>query len=358
MKSISVCMIVKNEAETLDKALGSIKKIADEIIIVDTGSTDNTKEIAKKYTEKIFDFVWCDDFSEARNFSFSKATKQYIMWLDADDFIFEQDAQKIIEFKKLRDLPDVVMLKYVTGYDENFKPEFSFYRERILKKSKNFVWQDPVHEVIIPSGQIQYLDASIFHIKKSLSSHGDRNLKIYQNLIKNGKKFSPRQQFYYSRELYFNNLMDDAILQFKNFLSSNEGWVENNIEACLDLAKCFVIKGELNSALCVLFYSFVFSNPRGEILCQIGEIFIKQQKYDQAIFWFNLALGSSQNLKSGAFVSSLYYDFIPALELCVCYYNKGDMEKAKMYHEMAKSLKPNDESVIYNDRFFKKEKSD
>ena len=80
-------MIVKNECEVLDRVLGSVISFADEIIVIDTGSTDNTAEIAKKYTDKVFSFEWKDDFSAARNFSFSKGTSDYLMWLDADDVV-------------------------------------------------------------------------------------------------------------------------------------------------------------------------------------------------------------------------------------------------------------------------------
>lgn len=68
----------KNEEEVLERCLNSLKGLMDEIIIVDTGSTDSTKEIAARYTDKIYDFSWCDDFAAARNFSFSKATQEYI----------------------------------------------------------------------------------------------------------------------------------------------------------------------------------------------------------------------------------------------------------------------------------------
>ena len=78
MVSISLCMIVKNEEKILARCLDSIHDLVEEIIIVDTGSTDRTKEIASKYTKKIYDFEWIDDFAAARNFSFQFATKDYI----------------------------------------------------------------------------------------------------------------------------------------------------------------------------------------------------------------------------------------------------------------------------------------
>ena len=74
MATISLCMIVKNEEQVLARCLDSVADLMDEIIIVDTGSTDRTKEIAARYTDQIYDFAWIGDFSAARNFSFSKAT--------------------------------------------------------------------------------------------------------------------------------------------------------------------------------------------------------------------------------------------------------------------------------------------
>ena len=83
MITLSLCMIVKNEEETLARCLDSIKDAVDEIIIADTGSTDSTVKIAKRYTDKVYHFDWVYDFSAARNFSFSKASSDYCMWLDA-----------------------------------------------------------------------------------------------------------------------------------------------------------------------------------------------------------------------------------------------------------------------------------
>ena len=74
MATVSLCMIVRNEEDVLGRCLESVKDIVDEIIIVDTGSTDRTKEIAGRFTNTVYDFPWIDDFSAARNFSFSKAT--------------------------------------------------------------------------------------------------------------------------------------------------------------------------------------------------------------------------------------------------------------------------------------------
>ena len=74
----------------MDRCLSSVKGLVDEIIIVDTGSTDATKQIALQYTDQVFDFAWIDDFAAARNYAFLKANVEYCMWLDADDVIEER----------------------------------------------------------------------------------------------------------------------------------------------------------------------------------------------------------------------------------------------------------------------------
>ena len=106
MITISLCMIVKNEEEVLDRCLSSIADLMDEIIIVDTGSTDRTKEIARRYTSKIYDFTWTGNFADARNYSFSKASAQYIYCADADEVL---DAENHAKFRLLKKglLPEI-----------------------------------------------------------------------------------------------------------------------------------------------------------------------------------------------------------------------------------------------------------
>ena len=118
MITISLCMIVKNESEVLARCLDSVRDAVDEIIIIDTGSDDNTREIARRYTDHVYDFEWIDDFSAARNYSFSKASMDYCMWLDADDMLAPEARAALCALKATLD-PSVavVMMKYDTAFD-------------------------------------------------------------------------------------------------------------------------------------------------------------------------------------------------------------------------------------------------
>ena len=111
----SLCMIVKNESAILRDCLDSLKDIMDEIIIVDTGSTDDTRKIAAEYTPYLYDYAWNDDFAAARNFAFSKATGDYIYSADADEVLDRENQDKFKALKRAL-LPEVeiVQMIYVT----------------------------------------------------------------------------------------------------------------------------------------------------------------------------------------------------------------------------------------------------
>ena len=221
MKTISLCMIVKNEEKTLDTCLNSIKNLVDEIIIVDTGSTDKTKEIAKKYTNKIYDFKWVDDFSKARNFSFSKATKDYIMWLDADDYLPKEEHNK---FKKLKEsldgTVDMYTMIYIYSRDSNGKPTYIQRNYRLLKRANKYKWESPIHEFIQPTGKIVQTDITIIHNKITINEP-DRNIRIFEQMVKNGHKFSLREEYCYASELHHMKRYSEAVDKFEQFVKKN-----------------------------------------------------------------------------------------------------------------------------------------
>ncbi len=352
MATLSICMIVKNEEAVLGRCLDCIKNVADEIIIVDTGSSDNTKNIAKLYTDKVFDFTWIDNFAAARNFSFSKATMEYTMWLDADDVIDEQNQVRIKDL--LRNLDqniDMIMLRYDVAFDVNGNPTLSYYRERIFKRSRGYEWIGEIHEVIAPQGNILHEDIVIRH-KKMRPNEPQRNLNIFKRMLMDGKTLDPRQQFYYARELSNNGYTEQAIEEFNKFLDSGNGWIENNINACSDLATCYRRMNNDFMEISSLFRSFIFDLPRAEICCEIGRFFLDKGKYDSAIFWYKLAADKEYDEKSGGFHSPDCYGFVPNIQLCVCYDRIGDHEKARYYNDLAVTFKPDNECVLYNRNYF------
>ncbi|RCX16902.1 tetratricopeptide repeat protein [Anaerobacterium chartisolvens] len=352
MITVSLCMIVKNEQDTIARCLESVKDIVDEIIIVDTGSTDKTKDIANAFTSKIYDFEWIDDFSAARNYSFSKAEMDYIMWLDADDVILEEDRIKFIKMKEI--LPqdvDIVVMQYNTGFDHMGNVIMSFYRERIFKRIRNFKWNDCIHEYICLTGNITCVNICITH--KKIHSEAGRNLRIFEKLISQGSELSVRNLFYYARELLYNGKTDDAIVYFNKFLDTEQGWVENKINACDDLAKCYLMKNDRKNALKAMLRSFGYGIPRAEICCQLGYYYMHDNDYKTASFWFELATRLEKPEYSLGFVLHDFWGYIPNIELCVCHFKLGNIKESLKYNNKAAEYKPDDPSVLYNKSFFK-----
>lgn len=352
MITVSLCMIVKNEETALARCLDSVAGLVDEIIIVDTGSDDSTIEIAKRYTANVYSFAWIDDFAAARNYSFSKATKDFCMWLDADDVIEEAQQKEFFQMKESLNLKtDMVMMKYHVGFDEIGKPTFSFYRERLLRNDGTHIWQGAVHEAIVPRGVVIYSPAAISH-RKIKPADADRNLNIYRKLLAKGVVLEARHQYYYARELYYHAEYREALEALLVFFDMPEGWVENRIEACSIASYCYQQINMPQKALMVLFQSFQYDLPRAEICCDIGKLFMGEEEYYQAIFWYQKALAVRADPYRGGFLLLDCYDYLPYIQLCVCYDQIGDREKARMYNDKAGECKPNAKAYLQNKQYF------
>ncbi|MBN7772600.1 glycosyltransferase [Clostridium aminobutyricum] len=352
MITISLCMIVKNEEETLARCLNSVQEIVDEIIIVDTGSVDLTKKIASEFTDKIFDFQWIDDFSAARNESFSKAAKEYILWLDADDILLPEDIEKFKHLKQtLSSDVDVVMMQYNTVFDKQGRPTFSYKRERLVKRISHFLWKEPVHEYIQMNGKIINSDIAVTHAKPE-TRVSNRNIQIYEKQLENGKPLSIRGMYYYSKELKDHGRHEEAIKQFEQFLNTGNGWVEDNIVACQEMAKCYKALGDEKNALLSMFRSFYYDNPRAETCCQIAYFFKSKNEYDKAIFWFEQALNLKKPMDGWGFIQNDCWGYIPSIECAVCYDRLGNHELAEKFNNKAAEFKPDCPSVLSNKNYF------
>ena len=209
MAKLSLCMIVKDEEKNLPGCLECIKEVVDEIVIVDTGSTDNTIKIAKDYGAKVYYFDWCDDFSAARNESLKYATGDYILYLDADDRLEKEDVKKLVALKKdFSPAKNEVFYFKLVNLHENGHKE-SCYQLRIFPNLKELRFKGRVHEQIGPAVKrlglankltniclyhTGYRDPSLNHLKAK------RNLEL---LLKDLEENPNAYIHYYLGQTYF-----------------------------------------------------------------------------------------------------------------------------------------------------------
>lgn len=182
---LTIAMIVKNEEKTLDKCLNSLKPLLDavpsELIITDTGSTDNTVEIAKKYTDKILHFDWCGDFSAARNTGINAARGQWFMFIDGDEWF--ENTDEIINFFNSGECDKYGSATYIqrnyTNYDGKKYSDFDALR--IFRFYNGMCFRHKIHESIPWVSPIKFLSDYVHHYGYVYGSEEERLAKHKRN---------------------------------------------------------------------------------------------------------------------------------------------------------------------------------
>lgn len=347
-----LCMIVKNEENTLGRCLESVKNLFDEIIIVDTGSQDGTEDIARRYTDKVFHFPWTDDFSKARNYAFSLASTDYAVWLDADDIIppesFSDWENLILSLDK--EMPDMVYLPYNVGFDDGGQPILTFERERLIRLGIGLAFSGAVHEAISPKGKIIHRPAAVSHLGKE-NRDSKRNIRIFQKLLESGTELSSRDKYYYARELGYAGRLKEAELFYTLCLEDTEAWIENRISACIELGNLCLSENRKERALQYYLKSLELSPPRSDVCCRLGQLFMEKGNYEQAKFWYELAPVVHKSVGL-SFVPKDYGGYIPYLQLTVIADRMGNTKLAKKYNELAGSFKPYGKEYLWNKDYF------
>lgn len=345
--TISLCMIVKNEEDVIGRCLESVRGCFDEIIIVDTGSIDKTKNVCSKYTDIIYDYCWSDDFSAARNFAFSKAKSEYLFWLDADDIIEKEDLNKIIELKKGSALYDTYMFKYVVS-ESNDGIQLEFYRERLVRNCSKSIFRGFIHECIVPFGRIGYFDIKIKH-KKEKAGDPARNLNIFLKHRNSGESFGARMTYYLAKEYFYLSDYDSCEKTLKEFLLFDNKNIADVRDALITLYKC----GQSKGCPDVKYLNRILNEIGGdsEALTLTGQYYRLLNDTVNAEMYYNFALCiKKENVKG--FIYNSYYYLYPLLELVSLYYSQGKKEAAANLHKILKEKYPDNDKVLFNDRFF------
>ncbi len=355
LATIALCVICKNEEKNLPRLLESVEGCFDEIHIADTGSTDGT--LAYLETRKdvtVHHFKWVDDFSEARNFVFSKATAEYCMWLDCDDVLDSKEA--FIDWKNtLLTTANYWFATYHYGLDADGSPVCSFVRERIIKNFMGMKWMHFIHEGIPPVvglGKIvsAYVSSwSVKHLRSEddVKADRNRNLGIFE---KNRHKMNNRLEYYYGKELFEANQPMEAYAQLTKSMDLPDLEPHDKIlcvqYACMAAMNC----NQFEKAIELAHKGLRMTPQRAELYVIIADCYVKLTRFDDSIPYY-IAASNCPNPTPGSatfhqplFTDAKCYKHYPRNQLARVYFQKGEVQESKRYLEQALLLGPDPET--------------
>lgn len=305
---LSLCMIVKNEEKYLEDCLKSVEGVVDEIVIVDTGSTDKTIDIAKKYKAKLFNFKWINDFSAARNFALKQCTGSWILYLDADERLKEESKREVKEVIKITK-KTAVFCGVISNDGKGSTFNIMSY-VRLFSNSPNIYFTGAVHEQIVPSlkeNNYDFVTSGIKILHEGYEISDEKlNLKAKRNLNILLNDFATEPTGYKAYHLGVSfvvlNEFDKAIVYF--FEAIKDKTLEaNHLAHCYRYLAAYElnISKNLDAALSYASEGLKFNEKQPLLNIIVSSIYLykgdfkNSEKYCRLAYKYNYDLANSQS---------------------------------------------------------------
>lgn len=341
-KTIGLCCIAKNERANIDRLTQSIEGCFDKLYLTDTGSTDGTVERAKELGWEVSHFEWIDDFGAARNFNFSQAKTDYILWMDLDDVLTGRE-----DFILWRDhamkYADYWLATYDYATDKaTGKPVVSFARERVInnnlekspaqasgmmtfdeasdlrKAGRKYQWMYFLHEGIppLPDTKTQYATTwKITHQRttEDLAKDKGRNLAIFQKKLKEikeqGKEFDSRLLFYYGKELFEAGRPMEAYGPLIDAISAPKMEAHDRIMGIQYATFASMQCNQFDRAIALAHQGLQLEPQRAELWCAIGDCLVKGNRVADAIPFYHSAMNCQPMGRPGQVYAGAMFNF-------------------------------------------------
>jgi glycosyltransferase involved in cell wall biosynthesis len=335
MPSIGLAVIAKNEEANVERWYESVRGLFDQVVFVDTGSTDKTVEIATRLGCEVHHFEWINDFSAARNFAFSKLTTDYGMWLDLDDVLDGRE-----EFALWRDnvmpLADYWLATYNYALDATGRPTCSFVRERVFKMSREPMWSYPIHEGVKPNPKYplvaQYTASwSVKHLRtaEDLKKDNHRNLTIFNEIRAKGK-MDTRLRYYYGKELFEHGRLIEAVQELGEAMKAKDAEMHDRTLAMQYYVMSCMAMNQWDQAISVAMSGLQLNPVRAEFFTALGDCYIKKNSPMLAIPYYAAAARCPLDMQRQLIFSSPdHYGPYPLNQLAKLYFTMGNVEEAR-----------------------------
>jgi tetratricopeptide (TPR) repeat protein len=302
---LSLCMIVKNEHETLARCLASVKGVADEIIVVDTGSTDGTQAIAREHGAQLIQSSWENDFSRARNQSLAAATGAWILVLDADEYLLTEDGAALRELLVRHTSEDgratVAFQLVLQNLSADGRPGMLAHITRVFPNRPDVRYEWPIHEQVMTSlgragvpvqtATVKFLHTGYANRERNRAKQL-RNREIFQTQIATGGELTPMTYFLLGGCHLDLGEHDDALKAYRiaqQTALSIPGGEEIARGAHVRIVTCLLALGQADEALAEMPAAFD-ATWHPELVALRAEAEAKLGRADEARGWYERVL--------------------------------------------------------------------
>ncbi len=373
---VSVCMIVRDEAYQLEKCLLSIRNHVPHIAIVDTGSKDNSVEIARKYADFVEVYTDCNDpttglivdFANARTRAFSHSRQPWTMWIDGDDEVVGAENLEALcrEYDAARNGgPSMVTMRYDYGHDAQGRVLMHHDRERLVAPHTAFHWVGMVHEVLIPNaGDLrQHTDKVKIVHRRDISRKNvepGRNLRILKKQYEKFGDSDARHLYYLGMEYGNNNDRENAIVFLIKYVEKS-GWDDEKYMAVQLIAGHLMAKTEYEKALEWAMKAIILHEEWGEAYFTAAKCcyFLAEKNHQgNAVRWWQRCVHFARTglalppTKTSLFVNPLDRDFDIHIYLNFALGKINDVKGALESVNQALRVKPDEPGMLLNKRVY------
>lgn len=354
--TVSLCMIVKNEGKYLRRCLSSVLNIVDEIVIVDTGSSDDTVEIAKEFGAVLGYFEWNQNFSDARNHALSLATKEWILILDADEYLRLEDQDKLIEaFNDFSNDGYIIKTLNFNGADNN-QTFITNLNQRIFKNNQNYTYKGAIHEQVIclnPEKQkngFKIIDVGFYHSGYLATVVKDKNKPNRNlNILKKVAEEDPSNTFTLfnlANEYSQLNDLEEAFRLYDEAYKKESFSVGFMPKLVIFRLQCLINMDKTDEALQAIQEGLKAYPDYTELVYYRAVLEKKIGQITKAIKSYETCLEMGKPRAEIEF-QQICYDFGPAFGLAEIYEEQQDYVKAIEYYNKSLKLDPTKYQLLY-----------
>ncbi len=342
--SISLCMIVKDAAEDLERCLASVASAVDEIVVIDTGSQDDTIAIARRHGARVAEVAWDDDFAAARNESLGMATGEWILWMDADDYLLPADCDKVARVRGLK--PDRAL--YFSLANEG-ADRASFRQIKMFPNNPEIRFERPVHETVLPVINRMGMATAVTDVEVKHTGYSDpastrRKHEYYHGLMSAWLGSHPDDYDFHFRighTHYAERRFDQARARFELILRAGEEAVQPHsvfVQAATFVGRCLLEEGEYSEAIPALESAVELDGESVLARLSLGDALTKSGQYQRALPHLQKALEGQTDPHFPQDVSSIRYS--AQFFIGQCHEASGRKADAVRAYQAAAALRP------------------